>query len=59
MRMLGLWPIRAQGPFFRGFLRAGLPDLLLLEVPAHEKQRDDSGDEKSNGIVHTNIFSYG
>jgi hypothetical protein len=32
---------------------------LLLEVPAHEKQRDDSGDEKSNEIVHTNIFSNG
>jgi hypothetical protein len=30
---------------------------LLLEVPAHKKQRDDGGDDETNEIIHIVIFS--
>jgi hypothetical protein len=57
MRMLRLGPVRAQSSLLGGFMSAGLPELLLLEVPAHEKQRDDGGDDETNEIIHIVIFS--
>jgi hypothetical protein len=30
---------------------------LLLKVPAHEKERNDNGDDEANEIVHIVIFS--
>ena len=59
MRMLGLGPVRAQSSFFRGLARAYLTELLFLKIPAHEKQRDDHGDDETNEIIHTDIFSWG
>jgi hypothetical protein len=32
---------------------------VLLEIPAHENQRNNSGDKKTNEVVHANIFSFG
>ena len=56
----GCWdcgPSERKRPLFRGLVGAGLPELLLLEVPAHEKQRNDSGDDETDEIIHTDIFS--
>jgi hypothetical protein len=32
---------------------------LFLEVPTHEKHRDDNGDHQADKIIHTAIFSQG
>jgi hypothetical protein len=32
---------------------------MLLKVPAHEKERNDDGDDETNEVIHIVIFSWG
>src|SRR5713226_5081628 len=57
MRMLGLRPVRTQASLLLGLLGGEIPALLGLEVPADEKQRNNKGDENTNNVIHSYIFS--
>ena len=58
MGVLGLRAIGAQRTLLRGFLGAGVLGVLLLEIPAHKKHRNDRSDQEANEIIHHALFSH-
>ncbi len=57
MRVLRLRSVRTQASLLGRFAGASLKSLLSFEIPPHENERKDDGDQEAGEIIHSCIFS--